>query len=118
VVKLFGYWDALYFILVFTIGLILAYLLNEWAKRSGMGTREVGDGTKIFISGEDPDKVIPGFEHLVGHYTGRNTMWGLINGVRKFFSVLREDHTGLLTDYVSYLLITTAFILVVLLVRG
>lgn len=45
-------------------------------------------------------------------------MWGLINGVRKFFSVLREDHTGLLTDYVSYLLITTAFILVVLLVRG
>ncbi len=73
---MFGYWDAIYFVFVFIIGLLLAYLLERWAKRSGMGTRETGDGTKIFISGEDPEKVIPGFEHLEGHYTGRNVMWG------------------------------------------
>ncbi|AEC50941.1 hypothetical protein PNA2_0023 [Pyrococcus sp. NA2] len=115
---MFGYWDALYFVLVFIIGLILAYLLNEWAKKSGTGTREVGDGTKIFISGEDPEKVIPGFEHLVGYYTGRNVMWGLIHGVKRFFSALKSDHTGLLTDYVSYLLMTTAFILILILIRG
>ncbi|AAL81555.1 hydrogenase [Pyrococcus furiosus DSM 3638] len=115
---MFGYWDPLYFIIVFIIGLILAYLLNLWAKKSGMGTREVGEGTKIFISGEDPEKVIPGFEHLEGYYTGRNTMWGLVNGVKKFFATLKNDHTGLLPDYVSYLLMTTAFILVILLLRG
>ncbi|WP_048146629.1 hypothetical protein [Pyrococcus abyssi] len=115
---MFGYWDALYFILVFIIGLVLAYLLDAWAKKAGMGTREVGDGTKIFISGEDPEKVIPGFEHLEGYYTGRNTMWGVIYGVKRFFTTLRKDHTGLLTDYVSYLLMTTAFILILMLIRG
>ncbi|AMM54766.1 hydrogenase [Pyrococcus kukulkanii] len=115
---MFGYWDALYFVLVFIIGLILAYLLERWAKSAGMGTREVGDGTKIFISGEDPEKTIPGFEHLEGFHTGKNTMWGLINGAKRFFATLRADHTGLLTDYVSYLLMTTAFILVVILLRG
>jgi len=74
---MFGYWDALYFVFIFIIGLILAYLLDQWAKHSGMGTRETGDGTKVFISGEDPDNVVPGFEHYEGHYTGRNVMWGL-----------------------------------------
>ena len=115
---MFGYWDALYFVFIFIIGLILAWLLNEWAKNSGMGTRETGDGTKIFISGEDPDRVVPGFEHLEGHFTGRNVMWGLTYALKRFFTVLRADHTGLLTDYVSYLLITTAFVMVVLLIWG
>jgi len=115
---MFGYWDALYFILVFIVGLILAYLLDKWAKRSGMGTREVGDGTKVFISGEDPEKVIPGFEHLEGHYTGRNVMWGLKYALKRFFTALKADHTGLLTDYVSYLVIVTAFVMGVLLIWG
>jgi len=115
---MFGYWDALYFVFVFIIGLVLAYLLDQWAKRSGMGTREIGEGTKIFISGEDPDKVIPGFEHLEGHYTGKNVMWGLIYALKRFFTALRADHTGLLTDYVSYLVIVTAFVLGVLLIWG
>ena len=52
---MFGYWDALYFVLVFIIGLILAYFLDLWARKKGMGTRKTGDGTKIFISGEDPE---------------------------------------------------------------
>ncbi|AEH24812.1 hypothetical protein [Pyrococcus yayanosii] len=115
---MFGYWDALYFVLVFIIGLILAWLLERWAAKAGMGTREVGEGTKIFISGEDSEKVIPGFEHLEGNYTGRNVMWGLIHGVKRFFTILQKDHTGLLTDYASYLLMTTAFVLVILLLRG
>jgi len=114
----FGYWDALYFVFVFIIGLIIAYLLDQWAKRSGMGTRETGPGAKIFISGEDPDRVIPGFEHLEGHYTGRNVMWGLTYALKRFFTVLKADHTGLLTDYASYLVIVTAFIMGVLLIWG
>ncbi|WP_297439307.1 hydrogenase [Thermococcus sp.] len=115
---MFGYWDALYFVFVFIIGLILAYILDKWAKRSSMGTREVGDGTKIFISGEDPEEVIPGFEHLEGHYTGRNVMWGLTYALKRFFTALKADHTGLLTDYVSYLVIVTAFVMGVLLIWG
>ncbi|ANF22459.1 hydrogenase [Thermococcus piezophilus] len=115
---MFGYWDALYFVFVFIIGLILAWLLERWAAKSGMGTREVGDGTKIFISGEDSDKVIPGFEHLEGHYTGRNVMWGLTYALKRFFTALKADHTGLLTDYVSYLVIVTAFVMGVLLIWG
>jgi len=112
----FGYWDALYFTLVFTVGLVLAYLIERWGRRAG--TRETGEGTKVFISGEDPDKVIPGFEHLEGHYTGRNVMWGLINSLKRFFTALKREHTGLLTDYVSYLVIVTAFVMGVLLIWG
>ncbi|ACJ17080.1 membrane bound hydrogenase, MbhI subunit [Thermococcus onnurineus NA1] len=115
---MFGYWDALYFVFIFIIGLIIAWMLNEWAKKSGMGTREAGDGTKVFISGEDPDKVIPGFEHYEGYYTGKNVMWGLTYALKRFFALLRNEHTGLLTDYVSYLLITTAFVLGVILIWG
>ncbi|MDV3103814.1 hydrogenase [Thermococcus waiotapuensis] len=115
---MFGYWDALYFVFVFIVGLILAYLLERWAKRSGMGTRETGPGAKMFISGEDPDRIIPGFEHLEGNYTGKNVMWGLTYALKGFFTALRNEHTGLLTDYVSYLVITTAFVMGVLLIWG
>ncbi|ASJ01522.1 hydrogenase [Thermococcus gorgonarius] len=115
---MFGYWDALYFVFAFIIGLILAYLLDQWAKRSGMGTRETGPGAKIFISGEDPDRVIPGFEHLEGNYTGRNVMWGLTYALKNFFTALKREHTGLLTDYASYLVITAAFVMGVLLIWG
>ncbi|NJE85388.1 hydrogenase [Thermococcus sp. CX2] len=115
---MFGYWDALYFVFIFIIGLILAWLLERWAAKSGMGTREVGEGTKIFISGEDPDKVILGFEHLEGHYTGRNVMWGLTYSLKKPLSAFQREHTGLLTDYAGYLIITAAFVIAVVLIWG
>ncbi len=115
---MFGYWDALYFIFIFAVSFVLALAFDKWAKMSGMGTKKSGDGTKIFISGEDPEKVIPGFEHLEGYYAGRNVMWGLTYGLKRMFVVLQREHTGLLTDYVSYLLITTAFIMAVLLIWG
>jgi len=115
---MFGYWDALYFVYVFTLSLIIAYLLYLWAERSSMGTRRVGDGTKIFLSGEDQDIDIPRFEHLKGHVTGRHVMWGLIRGIQRVFLYFRREHTGLLSDYVSYLLVTTAIVVGILVVWG
>ncbi|NPA48208.1 MAG: hydrogenase [Thermococci archaeon] len=115
---MFGYWDALYFIFIFIVSFLLALALDKWAKKSGMGTKEKGEATKVFISGEDPEKEIKGFEHLEGYYTGRNVMWGLTYGLKRVFVVLQREHTGLLTDYVSYLVITTAFIMAVLLIWG
>ncbi|AIF68669.1 hydrogenase [Palaeococcus pacificus DY20341] len=115
---MFGYWDALYFLYVLAIGMIIAYMLFKWAERSSMGTRRTGDGTKIFISGEDEDNVIPQFEHFQGYYTGRHTMWGLIRGIHRMFLIFRREHTGLLTDYVAYLLITTAVVLGALVIWG
>jgi len=115
---MFGYWDALYFLYVLAIGMIIAYMLLKWAEKSSMGTRRTGDGTKIFISGEDEDNVIPQFEHFHGYYTGRHTMWGLIRGIHRMFLIFRKEHTGLLTDYVTYLLITTAMVLGALVIWG
>lgn len=115
---MFGYWDALYFVYVFIIGLIISYIIYKWAERSSTGTRRSGDGAKIFLSGEDQDEVIPQFEHFQGYVTGRHVMWGLIRGINRMFIVFRREHTGLLSDYVSYLLITTALILGALLIWG
>ena len=115
---MFGYWDALYFIYVLLIGLIISYLVFKWAERSSMGTRRMGNGTKIFLSGEDEDNVVPQFEHLKGYFTGRHTMWGLIRGINRMFIAFRREHTGLLSDYVAYLFITVAIILGVLIIWG
>ncbi|NJE25784.1 hydrogenase [Thermococcus sp. MV5] len=115
---MFGYWDALYFIYAFVIGLLISYLLMKWAENASAGTRKVGDGTKIFISGEDQDKVIPQFEHFRGYFTGRHVMWGLVRGINRMFLTFRREHTGLLTDYVSYLLITVAILLGLMVIRG
>jgi len=114
----FGYWDALYFIYAFIIGLLISYLLMKWAEKASVGTRKEGDGSKIYISGEDQDKVIPQFEHLQGYFTGRHVMWGFIRGINKMFLTFRREHTGLLTDYVSYLLITVAIVLGVMVIWG
>ncbi len=115
---MFGYWDALYFIYVLVIGMLIAHMLSKWAEKVSMGTRRSGDGTKIFISGEDEEKVIPQFEHFRGYVTGRHTMWGLIRGIHRMFLIFRREHNGLLTDYVAYLLITTAVVLGALVIWG
>lgn len=115
---MFGYWDALYFVYVFTLSLLISYAVYKWAERSSAGTRRTGDGAKIFLSGEDQDNVVPQFEHFRGYFTGRHVMWGLIRGIHRLFLVLRREHTGLLSDYVSYLLVTTAIIVGVLMVWG
>lgn len=115
---MFGYWDALYFIYAFVIGLLISYLLMKWAENVSAGTRKAGDGTKIFISGEDQDKVIPQFEHFRGYFIGRHVMWGLIRGINRMFLIFRREHTGLLTDYVSYLLITVAILLGLMVIWG
>ena len=115
---MFGYWDALYFVYVFTIGLIIAYLLMKWAERVSSGTRRTGAGAKIFLSGEDQDNVIPQFEHFRGYFTGRHIMWGLIRGINRMFIAFRREHTGLLGDYVNYLLITIARVLGALIIWG
>lgn len=83
-----------------------------------MGMREIGDGMKIFISGEDLDRIIFGFEYLEGYYMGRNVMWGLIYVFKNFFIVFRRDYIGLFIDYVSYLVIMMVFVLGVLLIWG
>ena len=116
--KMFGYWDALYFVYAFIIGLIISYILMKWGEKASMGTRRVGAGTKVYLSGEDEDEVIPNFEHIQGYFIGRHVMWGLIKGINRVFIAFRREHTGLLTDYVSYLLITVAIILGVLIVWG
>ncbi|WP_087037623.1 hydrogenase [Thermococcus litoralis] len=115
---MFGYWDALYFLYAFFIGLVISYLLMKWAEKASTGTRRAGEGTKIYISGEDQDKVIPHFEHLRGHFTGRHVMWGLIRGTHRMFLAFRKEHTGLLTDYVAYLLLTVAIVLGALVIGG
>ncbi|WP_324736526.1 hydrogenase [Thermococcus sp. SY098] len=115
---MFGYWDALYFIYVLIIGLVISYILMKWGEKASMGTRRVGDGTKVYLSGEDEDEVIPQFEHLRGYFTGRHVMWGLIRGINRMFITFRREHTGLLTDYVAYLLVTVAIILGVLIIWG
>ena len=115
---MFGYWDALYFVYVFGIGLLISYIIYKWAERASTGTRRTGDGTKIFLSGEDQDNVIPQFEHFRGYVTGRHVMWGLIRGINRMFIAFRREHTGLLSDYVSYLLVTTAIIVGALIVWG
>jgi len=45
-------------------------------------------------------------------------MWGLIRGINRMFIAFRREHTGLLSDYVSYLLLTTAIIVGALIVWG
>ncbi|MDN5320650.1 MAG: hypothetical protein PWP49_1070 [Thermococcaceae archaeon] len=115
---MFGYWDALYFLYAFFIGLVISYLLMKWAEKASTGTRRAGDGTKIYISGEDQDKIIPHFEHFEGYFTGRHVMWGLIRGAQRMFLAFRKEHTGLLTDYVAYLLLTVAIVLGALVIWG
>ncbi|MDK2783855.1 MAG: hypothetical protein PWQ32_1444 [Thermococcaceae archaeon] len=115
---MFGYWDALYFLYAFFIGLVISYLLMKWAEKASTGTRRAGEGTKIYISGEDQDKIIPHFEHFEGYFTGRHVMWGLIRGAQRMFLAFRKEHTGLLTDYVAYLLLTVAIVLGALVIWG
>ncbi|MBS3789366.1 MAG: hydrogenase [Candidatus Thermoplasmatota archaeon] len=99
-----GIWSPIVFILVILITTLVAYILYEMGNPSYKRTKHKGEP---FISGNRPPKDIRKI-----HVPGDNLFWGFTEALKNYFEPLVEGHTGKLNDYMYWVVITLAVVLI------
>ncbi|MBS3816503.1 MAG: hydrogenase [Candidatus Thermoplasmatota archaeon] len=99
-----GIWSPIVFILVIILASIVAYWLYRMGNSQYEKTEHSGDP---FISGNRP----PGDIRKI-HVGGDNLFWGLTKALKDYFDPLIEGHTGKLNDYMYWVVVTLAVVLV------
>lgn len=101
----YGYWNPLLWLAAAAGATLLALLF--WAR--GRKDYRRGEGELPFLSGEE----VPG-----AHVGGGHLYWGFVEGLRPYVERLRAFHTGLVNDYVGWLVVILAVVLLLVLVGG
>ncbi|MEF8873068.1 MAG: hydrogenase [Candidatus Thermoplasmatota archaeon] len=97
-------WSPVIFILVVLVNLAIAYWLYRMGNPEYKKTEHSGEP---FISGNRP----PGDVKKI-HVAGDNLFWGFQDALKRYFEPLIEGHTGKLNDYMYWVVITLAVVLV------
>ncbi|MDD1671983.1 MAG: hydrogenase [Methanomicrobiales archaeon] len=102
-----GFWNPVLWLVALIITLIIAYLI--WAR----GERQYKAGTeqvKPFISGNpEPRK---GAVHI----RAGNLYWGFTDALQGYYRRVIPLHTGILTDYLLWVLWVTALVCILVVV--
>jgi len=101
-----GTWDPLY--IVFTAILIVLFGLFYFMF-GGYSPKSDGEGAKPFLSGEDVEEYAK-----YARMEGEHALWGLRSGFGKFFDLIKEWHSGVLTDYALWYMMTAAIMAVII----
>jgi len=101
-ISVFGSWVPAVFLLVFAISIAFFLLIRHL---SASGVRTVGEGVKVFLSGEDERE----FEAL--QLPGTSVVWGFAEAVRSFVNALKREHSGDLTVYLFWLIFLYAVLI-------
>jgi len=110
-VSMSGYslWNPVIWLVVFVIMMVVVYLFR------GRGQEQYKRGTeqtRVFLSGEE----VPGPEQV--NIRAHNIYWGFFETLKKYYQVLVEPHTGIINDYVIWLVLVTALGAVTLFLAG
>jgi len=97
-------WSPIAFILVLVLTALVAYMFYSLGNPAYKRTKHKGEP---FISGNAPPKDV----RLI-HVGGDNVFWGFTHALRKYLDPLVKGHTGILNDYVYWMVITMALVLI------
>ncbi|MEF8847830.1 MAG: hydrogenase [Candidatus Thermoplasmatota archaeon] len=100
-----GFWNPLLWLLVFVVVLLFAYILR------GLGNRKYKKGTdqtKSFLSGNPEPK-----KELM-HVKSDNLYWGFTEAMEWIYNLLKKMHTGNVSDYVLWFVVTLAVLLIII----
>ncbi len=98
------FWSPIVLILVIILTTFVAYLLYRMGKSGFKETEHKGEP---FISGNRPPKKAGEI-----HVGGDNLFWGFTRALRKYFDPLIKGHTGIVNDYLYWIICTLAVVLI------
>jgi len=103
----FGFWDPLFWVLAFIIGLVIAYVI--WSR--GVSSYKKGtEQERPYLSGNpEPAK---GDVHI----RAGNLYWGFTEGIKGYYDRVIPAHTGITTDYLLWIFWVTGILLVIVVV--
>jgi hypothetical protein len=100
-----GFWHPLVWILAFIIAFLVVFIIR------GMGNKKYKKGTeqtKVFLSGNaEPEKELM-------HIKGKNLFWGFTESLEWVYKILEKMHTGNVSDYVLWFVITLGIFFLIL----
>lgn len=104
-----GHWNALLWVIAAFVAVLLAYILF----RMGNPTYNRGtEQTKPFISGwKEIDK------HY-SHIPGGNVYWGIREALKDYYAWMKDMHSGIVNDYMSWFVLVTAIIMIIIVIAG
>ena len=92
-----GLWAPIAWTVAFAVALLIGWLIRSIGDG---GCREDSEQTQVFISGED-EKI---FAEKDIHIVGGNLYWGYFEVLKKYYDKLTAAHTGVVTDYMLWML--------------
>jgi len=104
----YGYavWSPIVWLVVLLVtGVIALYVRSRGQKRYKKGTAQ----TDVFISGIQ----VPSAEQR--HVPAHNIYWGFFEALKGFYSAMMRPHTGIINDYILWLvavMVVTVLVLV------
>ena len=108
-IRILGFWAPLVYLIAFVILIAVTYAFRS---RGVSSYKEGTDQTKVFLSGEDmPDE---GMRHVRAH----NIYWGFFESLRQYYEPLVRVHTGVVNDYLMWLVAVAAIAGIVVLAAG
>ncbi len=103
------FWAPIVAIIAFAITLAIAYLYRS----RGQGKFKEGtDQGEIYYSGEN----VP--EEAQRHVRSHNMYWGFFEAMKRYYDPTVRAHTGIVNDYLIWLLGLTALAGIAILVAG
>lgn len=99
----FGVWNPVGWLIAFGVALGIAMAIRTLGRKDF----RKDDGRKPFISGnEEP-------AHGGGHIPASNMYWGFLESMKTYYGRIVPLHTGVLTDYLTWVLAVMALMLVI-----
>ena len=98
-----GVWNALILILFLIITIIIAYLFRRLGVKGHKKRDYVGE--PFYFGNEIPESA---------YVKASNVYWGFIKTMEKYYKPVIGEHTGNVNDYMAWLVLTMAGILLVI----
>ena len=103
----YGYavWSPIvWLVALLVLAIITLYVRSKGQKRYKKGTAQ----TDVFISGI---KVPPAEQR---HIAAHNVYWGFFEALKRFYNVMMRPHTGIINDYILWMLAVMALSVLIL----
>jgi hypothetical protein len=107
-----GYYNAFYFTIALGVSMLIAWAIQGWARRRAPPFDRGVEKGKVYLSGEDE----PSNEEL--HYLGHHLFWGFRQALSPYYKPAKRAHSGILTDYVLWMLLVAGVVLIVMILVG
>ena len=98
-----GVWNAAIFVLFFIIGILIAYIIRSTGIRGYRKRMHAGE--PFYFGNEVPE---------TGYIKASNIYWGFFKAMERYYRPVVGEHTGNLNDYMAWLVLSMAGLLLVL----